>query len=114
VNVKMKPVTERLKELQSQGFPRMQILSILYVEKYPIFEITDALTITSDELRELNEGLKLFHLRCPVGHRFPEDSCLHAKDAHYCVECKRWFDEATLKDEIELEIKRLKKENSTS
>ena len=58
--------------------------------------------------QEVSENLRLFLLRCPIGHKFRSDPALHAEDAHYCVECQRWFNEATLNDEIELEIRRLK------
>ena len=104
----MKPTGDRLKELQSRNLPRAEVLETLYLERYPIFEITRALGINSSELQEMSERLKLFFLRCLCGHRFPEDYALHAEDAHYCTKCQRWFNEATLRDEIELEIKRLK------
>lgn len=102
-----KSIIDRIREIQLSGFSREDLVKTLYLEKYPIFEITETLKISSSELRELAEKLKLFLLRCPVGHRLPEDPALHANDAHYCVECKRWFNEKTLKDEILLEIKRL-------
>ncbi|MBS7654595.1 MAG: hypothetical protein QXU95_02345 [Candidatus Bathyarchaeia archaeon] len=103
-----KPIAERLREMQDKGISRIDALKILYLEKYPIFEITSYIGITSSELQKLNEQIKLFLLRCPAGHRFLDDPALHAEDAHYCVECKRWFNETTLRDEIELEIKRLR------
>ena len=106
-HLRAKPIEERLKTLRSRGFTREEILRILYLEKYPMFEITRALEMTPDELRRLSEKLKLPLLRCPAGHRFLDDPALHAADAHYCVVCKRWFNKATLTDEIELEIKRL-------
>ncbi|MEM2961309.1 MAG: hypothetical protein QXU67_06855 [Candidatus Bathyarchaeia archaeon] len=109
-----KPVTDRLRELQIKVSSRSEILKILYLEKYPAFEITSAMNISSSELQTINEELKLFLLRCPVGHRFLNDPPLHAEDAHYCVECKRWFNEASLKDEIDLEIKRLKEKEGVS
>jgi hypothetical protein len=103
-----KPLFERLREIQESGLSREEIFKILYVEKYPIFEITEALGFSSDELKEVNDRLKIFLLRCPVGHKFIDDPALHTSNAHYCVECKRWFNESTLMDEINLEIKRLK------
>ena len=107
-----RPIGERLKELQAQPASREEKLRILYLEKCPIFEITQALEISSAELQELNNRLKLFLLRCPVGHELSKDPALHAIDAHYCTACQRWFNEATLKDEIELEIRRLKERES--
>ncbi|GEM_PF-852520 len=103
-----KPIAERLREMREEGISRSDMLKILYLEKYPIFEITSCMGITSSELQKLNEEMKLFLIRCPAGHRFLDDPALHAEDAHYCVECKRWFNEATLRDEIELEIRRLR------
>jgi len=107
-----KPITERIKEMQAAGFPKEEIIKVLYLEKYPIFEITETLLLSSEELLAINERLHLYLLRCPAGHRFFEDPVLHAPDAHYCVECKRWFNELTLKDEINLEIRRLKERES--
>lgn len=91
---------------------RREIVKILYLERYPIFEITETMKISSKELSEINESIRLYLLRCPAGHKFLEDSALHTSDAHYCIECKRWFNEATLRDEIELEIKRLKEKET--
>ncbi len=107
-----KPIAERLREMRDKGVSRSEALKILYLEKYPIFEITSHMGVTSSELQKLNEQIKLFLLRCPAGHRFLDDPALHADDAHYCVECKRWFNETTLRDEIELEIKRLREKES--
>jgi len=108
-----KPIRERLEDLRRSGLSREEIVKTLYLEKYPIFEITEALSISHEELRDISERLKLFLLRCPSGHRFLSDPALHAQDAHYCVECKRWFNELTLRDEIELEIKRLKEKEES-
>ena len=102
-----KSIEEKLKDLKSRGLSREEILSILYMEKYPIFEITEALSITSKELQTLSQKLNLSKSRCPQGHRFIDDPALRAADAYYCSKCMRWFDEATLKDEIELEVRRL-------
>lgn len=102
-----KPIRDRVREMRLNGLSREEIVKILYLEKYPIFEITEVLKISSSELKDLNNKLNLFLLRCPVGHKFLDDPALHANDAHYCVECKRWFDEKTLRDEIFLEIRRL-------
>ncbi|MEM1581820.1 MAG: hypothetical protein QXK89_04835 [Candidatus Bathyarchaeia archaeon] len=71
------------------------------------------MSISSSELKEISETLKLFLLRCPAGHRFLDDPALHTEDAHYCIECKRWFNEATLRDEIDLEFKRLREKERT-
>ncbi len=109
-----KPIEERLEEIQFQNPSRKEIVSILYLEKYPIFEITKILSIDSSELRKIDDNLKLFLLRCPVGHRLYNDPALHAEDAHYCTKCQRWFNEATLKDEIELEIERLKEKEASN
>jgi hypothetical protein len=110
----MKPIGNRLKELQSKDLPKPEILKTLYLETYPIFEITRALRINSSKLHGLSERLNLFHMRCPSGHRFFAEPALHAENAHYCPECRRWFDEAMLRDEIDLEIRRLKeKERQT-
>lgn len=103
-----KPLSERLREIQSSGLSKEEIFKTLYLERYPIFEITEALGVSSDELKEINDKLRLFLLRCPIGHRFIDDPALHTSDAHYCIECKRWFNESTLMDEINLEIRRLK------
>lgn len=103
-----KPIIERIKSMQLIGLSREEIVKTLYLEKYPIFEITEALNLSSQELFEINERLHLYLLRCPVGHRFLDDPALHAPDAHYCTECKRWFNESTLRDEINLEIRRLR------
>lgn len=108
-----KPVEERIKEMREAGLCKEEIVKILYLEKYPIFEITESLHLSSEELLAINERLRLHLLRCPVGHKFLEDPVLHAPDAHYCVECKRWFNESTLRDEIELEIMRLKEKESS-
>lgn len=107
-----KPINERIKEMQEDGLTKDEMVKFLYLEKYPIFEITESLNISSEELSEINKRLRLYLLRCPAGHRFLDDPALHAPDAHYCVECKRWFNEPTLKDEIELEIRRLKERES--
>lgn len=104
----MKPIGNRLKELQSKDLPKPEILKTLYLETYPIFEITGALGIDSSKLQQLSERLNLFFVRCPSGHTFFDEPALHAENAHYCTECKRWFNEATLRDEIYLEIGRLK------
>jgi len=104
----LKPIEEKLKDLKHKGLSREEMLSILYVEKYSIFEITEALSITSNEFQMLSQKLNLYKSRCPQGHKFIDDSALRAADAYYCSKCMRWFDEATLKDEIELEIRRLK------
>jgi len=107
-----KPIQEREEELRSQDISKKEMLRILYLEKYPLFEITQILGINSSELQQLGRDLNLFLTRCPVGHKLINDPVLHAEDAHYCVACQRWFNDATLKDEIELEVKRLKeKEN---
>ncbi|MBS7640109.1 hypothetical protein KEJ12_00450 [Candidatus Bathyarchaeota archaeon] len=103
-----KPITERISEMRAAGLSKEEIVRVLYLEKYPIYEITESLALSSNELSSLNERLRLYLLRCPVGHKFLDDPALHAPDAHYCVECKRWFNEWTLKDEIELEVRRLK------
>ncbi|MFQ6095056.1 MAG: hypothetical protein ACE5NN_02820 [Candidatus Bathyarchaeia archaeon] len=103
-----------MKDLQSENLPKAEILKTLYLERYPIFEITRALGIDSSELQEMSKRLKLFLLRCPLGHRFPDDPALHAQDAHYCIRCERWFNEATLKDEIELEIRRLREKEASN
>lgn len=103
-----RPIEERLKELESQDLSREEVLTVLYLERYPMFEITKILGMESSELKEVSENLGLFLLRCPIGHKFRSDPALHGEDAHYCVECQRWFNEATLNDEIELEIRRLK------
>lgn len=108
IGLERKPIRDRLREMLESGLSREEIIKTLYLEKYPIFEVTEALGISHTELKDINETIKLFLLRCPSGHRFLNDPALHAQDAHYCVECKRWFNEATLKDEIELEIRRLK------
>lgn len=107
------PIKERLKELQSQNVSRREILRMLYLEKYPIFEITEILCMGSSELQELSKKQMLFMLRCPVGHPLPKDPALHAEDAHYCIECQRWFNEATLNDEVELEIRRLREKEAS-
>lgn len=107
-----KPIEERVKEMRESGLSREEIVKNLYLEKYPIFEITEFLHLSSNELLAINEQLRLYLLRCPAGHRFLEEPALHAPDAHYCVECKRWFNESTLKDEIELEIRRLKEKET--
>jgi len=109
-----KSVQERLGELLSQNLSRKEVVRILYLEKYPTFEITEVLGINSSELQQLEYDLRLFLSRCPVGHKLPSDRALHAEDAHYCVGCERWLNEATLKDEIELEIKRLKAKEALS
>ena len=109
-----KPIEERLKELQSRNLSREEMLRILYLERYPMFEITKNLGIKSSELKEVSENLRLFLLRCPIGHKFRSDPALHAEDAHYCVECQRWFNDATLKDEIELEARRLREKETLS
>jgi hypothetical protein len=106
--IQMKPIGNRLEELQSKALPRPEILKTLYFETYPIFEITRALRIDSSKLQELSERLQLFLLRCPSGHRFSNEPALHAENVHYCTECQRWFNEATLRDEIDLEIRRLR------
>lgn len=105
--MRTEPIEERVRTLQSKNLTREEILRTLYLEMYPMFEITRALRITPDELRRLSEELDLPLLRCPAGHRLLDDPALHAMDAHYCVVCKRWFNRATLMDEIELEIRRL-------
>ncbi|MEM1515474.1 MAG: hypothetical protein QXH24_05440 [Candidatus Bathyarchaeia archaeon] len=107
-----KSITERIKEMQATGLSREEIVKLLYLEKYPIFEITETLNLSSEELSEINKRLRLYLLRCPIGHKFVDDPALHASDAHYCIECKRWFNETTLRDEIELEIRRLKEKES--
>lgn len=108
-----KPIQERMDELRSQNVSNKEGVRVLYLEKYPLFEITQVLGIDSSELQQLDRDLNLFLTRCPVGHKLVNDPVLHAEDAHYCVACQRWFNDATLKDEIELETKRLKeKENS--
>ena len=109
---KRKPIEDRLRSLRAKNFSREEMLRILYLEKYPIFEITKALNMTSKDLRFLAEKLNLYMLRCPAGHRLLENPALHASDAHYCIECKRWFNDSTLRDEIELEIRRLEEEES--
>jgi len=109
-----KPISDRIREMQLGGLSREEIIKNLYLEKYPIFEITETLNISSKELREIEDRLKLSLLRCPAGHRFLEDPALHANDAHYCIECKRWFNERTLKDEIYLEISRLEEKEKRS
>jgi len=110
----MKQIGNRLKELESEELSRLEILKTLYMETYPIFEITGALRIDSSKLHELSERLELFLMRCPSGHRFFDEPALHAGNAHYCPECRRWFDEAMLRDEIDLEIRRLReKERQT-
>lgn len=101
-------IEERLKELQYRNLSKREMLTALYLEKYPIFEITKVLGINSSELRELSDDLILFLLRCPVGHKLLNNPALHTDDAHYCIECQRWFNDATLKDEIKIEIRRLK------
>jgi len=103
-----KTVQERIEELRSQNLSRKEMTRILYLEKYPIFEITKTLGMNSSELHELDDNLKLFLTRCPVGHKLVGDPVLHVEDAHYCTICQRWFNDATLKDEIELEVRRLK------
>lgn len=111
----MKPIGNRLKELQSKDLPRPEILKTLYLETYPIFEITRALRIDSSKLQQLSERLNLFFMRCPSGHRFFDEPALHAENTHYCTKCQRWFNKATLRDEIELEIRRLReKEHHTN
>jgi len=107
-----KPIAERIRNMRSSGLSKEEIVKTLYLEKYPIFEITEALNLSSQELFEINERLRLYLLRCPVGHKFFDDPALHAPDAHYCVECKRWFNESTLRDEINLEIRRLREKES--
>ncbi|MEM1585895.1 MAG: hypothetical protein QXX99_01100 [Candidatus Bathyarchaeia archaeon] len=108
-----KMIAERIKEMEAAGLPREEIVKSLYLEKYPIFEITETLGLSSGELLAINERLRLHLLRCPVGHKFLDDPVLHAPDAHYCIECKRWFNESTLRDEIDLEIIRLKERESS-
>mgnify|MGYP007013807724 CR=1 FL=1 len=110
--MKRKPIEEKLRSLMAENLSREDILRVLYLERYPIFEITEALNMTSEDLRLLSEKLNLYMLRCPAGHRLLEDPALHASDAHYCIECKRWFNDSTLRDEIELEIRRLEEEES--
>jgi len=112
IRLNRRPLLDRLREMQSRGLSREEMLKTLYLEKYPIFEITEALGITSSELKEINDRLKLFLLRCPAGHSFLNDPSLHANNAHYCVGCKRWFDESTLMDEINLEIRRLREKEA--
>jgi len=112
VLTRRKPIEDRLRSLRAKNFSREEMLRILYLERYPIFEITKALNMTSKDLRFLAEKLNLYMLRCPAGHRLLENPALHALDAHYCIECKRWFNDSTLRDEIELEIRRLEEEES--
>lgn len=107
-----KPISERIKEMRAAGLPSEDIVKTLYLERYPIFEMTEALGLSSNKLMEINERLRLHLLRCPVGHKFLDDPVLHAPNAHYCVECKRWFNESTLRDEIDLEIRRLREKES--
>lgn len=108
-----KSIEERVEEHQSRTLSRKEMLRILYLERYPIFEITEVLDMNSSELDELSRDLNLFLSRCPVGHKLLDDLALHCEDAHYCVECHRWFNEATLKDEIELEIRRLQEKEAS-
>ncbi|MEM2272884.1 MAG: hypothetical protein QXX56_01545 [Candidatus Bathyarchaeia archaeon] len=84
-----KPITERIKNMRIAGLSKEEIVKTLYLEKYPISNITEALGLSSQELFAINENLRLYLLRCPVGHGFLDDPVLHAPNAHYCIECKR-------------------------
>jgi len=80
------------------------------LERYPLFEITAALKVSSRELREFAEGLSLPLTRCPQGHRLIGIPGLHAHSVHYCVKCERWFTDGMLRDEVNLEVARLEQQ----
>ena len=105
--MEVQPIEKRIEELCAKNFSREEMLKTLYMEMYPLYEITEILNITSEELKTLSLKLNLPYLRCPSGHRFVNDPALHTEDAHYCIVCRRWFNDSTLRDEINLEIQRL-------